>query len=122
MKTIAIYDIIIKEKGQPKGKKMLTHQHYFANTESRKNLNVVGSSRKPQNNYTKNDFLSVSQVAKKFNISEQDAEKLMKKLLWHNTKFVLNNRMASIIVEFDTIHLHPMAIEAFKQQLDKQKG
>ena len=101
---------------------MQTQPHCFANTESRKNLCVIGSTKKPQNNYNKADFLSASQVAEKFNITEQDAEKLMKKLFWRNTRFVLNNHMASIIVQFDKLRLHPMAITAFQQQIDKQRG
>lgn len=96
--------------------------HCFANEESRKNLKVVGSNKEFKNNYTKADFMPPAKVAQKFKISTVKAKKLMKQLFWRDAKFVLNNHMASIIVQFDTYCLHPMAIEAFQQYIDKQKG
>jgi hypothetical protein len=97
----------------------------MASKEESQNMVSKGSAFKPQNNYTKADFLLPNQVAKKFNISTEEARNLMKSLMFRNALFALNGRKTPIIVNLGkhgSMYLHPMAMEAFQQQLDKQKG
>lgn len=95
-----------------------------ATREDVQKLVSVGKSSRMAVKYTKSDFLAPNQVSEKFGISIEKARDLMKKLKNHNASFVLNGHMSKIIVDFhkDSLYLHPMAVEAFQQHLDKQKA
>jgi len=101
---------------------MKSTHHIYATHEDREKLIVIGSPAKPQNNYTKADFLTPAKVGQKFNMPTKDAENFMKKLYSRRACFVLNGRIVPIIMKFGTFSLHPMGIEAFQQQLQKQRG
>jgi len=95
----------------------------FATKETRKKMVSVGSSTQPAK-YTKDDFLTPGQVAKKFGISTDTAKEVMKKLNFERAIFVLNGHKAKIIMRHSdgkSMRLHPMATEAFQKYLDTQK-
>ena len=97
----------------------------FITKETEKKLvSVGGHFGKPKATYTKDDYLSPSQVAKKFNISLEKAKNLMKKLIFKRAIFVLNGHKAPIITRLGkekSIYLHPMGISAFQKYLEEQK-
>ena len=93
--------------------------HDFVTTEQEAKLDSVGKRYGPYVTYNKGDFLSVSKVAKKFNISVEAAKNLMKKLRFNRTFFALNGHRAFVIVRLTgDMYLHPMAIETFKKHLE----
>lgn len=96
----------------------------YVTKEARQNLVSVGKPFKQEEKYTKSDFLTPGMVAKKFQISTENAKKIMQKFYKEQTSFVLNGRRASVIVTLGQSHsfyLHPMAIEVFQNTLNKQK-
>ena len=103
---------------------MKSTYNVFASKETRKKMVSVGKSFQPVK-YTKDDFLTPGQVAKKFGISTDTAKEVMKKLNFERAIFVLNGHKAKIIMRHSdgkSMRLHPMALEAFKKHLDTQKG
>lgn len=99
--------------------------HTETSSEFIKKHNSIGSSANPVKSYTSNDFLPPSKVAKKFNISTQEAEKLMQKLFVHRAIFGLNGHKSQIVLKHgksNRLKLHPMATDAFNEFLQKQRG
>ena len=121
MENIAIYVIIIKEKGIKKGIKMKYLQNRNVTKEDKKKMVTVGSNSKPVTNFTKADFMTPAQVGQKFNISTQEATKLMKNLNFKRAVFALNGHKTPVILTFNSyLYLHPMALEAFQQEVNKK--
>ena len=84
----------------------------------------IGTSSKPVKSYTKDDFLTPGKVAKTFNISIDEAKKMMRTLLIRRAIFILNNHKTQIVVNMGTSsnpYLHPMAVEAFREYLQKER-
>lgn len=101
-----------------------THDKY-ATREDAEKLVSVGRPRQLAPAYTKADFLPPEKVAKKFDISLEEARKLMKQLKFRNASFVLNGHMAKAIVDLGNkgcVYLHPMATEVFEKHLNNQKA
>ena len=93
--------------------------------EDTKKMSTVGNTTHPATNYTKDDFLTPALVAKKFNISTDEALNLMKKINFKKAVFALNGHRTPMVIRFSnnsTLHLHPMAIPAFQEYIDKQKA
>ena len=93
--------------------------------EDAKKFESVGSVTEPKNDYSKADFLTPGKVAEKFGISIEKVKTLMQQMERHNASFVLNGRMARIVVNMGKrgcLYLHPMATEIFQQRLNQQKG
>jgi len=121
MQNIAFYDIIIKKKGE----KMKSTHNLVVTKENAKNMTIIGDPFHPVTEYTKDDFLSPSKVAKKFGISTENARNLMKKLEHKGIVFGLNGHKKPVISKAKpnshTLFLHPMAIEVFQEYLNNQK-
>jgi len=103
---------------------MKSVHHAFVPHESKQNLVSIGSSYNPNKSFTKDDFLPPRNVAKKFNISIEDARIVMKSLLSRRAIFVLNGHRAQIITNLGKQHglfLHPLATEIFQEYLNKQR-
>jgi hypothetical protein len=119
--NIAIYATIIKKKG----KKMKPIRNVFISREDRKKYVCIGHSFNTEKSYTRADFLPPSKVATKFGLSLDEAKKIMQKLRTSKQIFVLNDHKCTIIVKFSKtsgLYLHPMAQEAFRQHLEKQRN
>ena len=104
---------------------MKSVHNIVATKEEKQKLTSIGSAINPVKSYTKEDFLTPGKVAKKFNISTEEARKIMRKLSLKRAIFVLNNHKSSIIVKRgknSTPYLHPMAIEAFQDYLKKERN
>ena len=97
----------------------------FVTKEDKKNLVSVGGSFGHQKaNYTKDDYLTPTQVAKKFNFTLDQAKNTMKNLIFKRAIFMLNGHKAPIVTRLGkaaSMYLHPMGIEAFKKHLSEQK-
>ncbi len=100
-----------------------THNKYVTREEAEKMVSV-GKPFEPVSDYTKNDFLNSSQIAKKFKIGKKEASDLLKKLQKYNVSFVLNGHRCATVTKMGTnsFYLHPKAIDVFSQYLEKQKG
>ena len=100
--------------------------HLNVKTEDQKKMTVIGSQFSPVTNYTKDDFLSPSKVAKKFNISTEEARNLMQKLMRYGIVFGLNGHKKPVVSRAtkgsNTLFLHPMAISVFQEYVNKQKA
>ena len=96
----------------------------FVTKESRKKLPSADKNSQSATPYTKSDYLTPGKVAKKFNMSVEEAKKAMNKILFKRAAFTINGHKAPVITRFGTsnIYLHPMGVEAFKKYLDEQKG
>ena len=96
----------------------------FATKEDAKTLARGGSkSFEKPTPYTRDDFLTPGQVAKKFKIATKTAEDLMKKLRKNRMAFIANGHRGQIIVDLrkhGSVYLNPLAIDAFKQYLDQE--
>ena len=128
MENIAIYAIIIKRKRQKlnkKGKIMKSTHHRLITKEEAQKLPSINTSNEPMKSYTKADFMTPGKVAEKFNITTEEASNLMKKLKRHNSSFMLNGRLAMLVVDLGkhgALYLHPMGTSVFQQHLSKQRG
>ena len=97
----------------------------FLTTEEKQKLISMGKTAENKTDYTKADFLTPGKVAEKYGISTEEAKSLMKKLKMHNASFLLNGRLAMLVVDLGKkgcLYLHPMGDIAFQKQLDKQKA
>ena len=104
---------------------MKTVRNRLITKEDAQKFESVGSAAEPKNDYTKADFLPPSKVAEKFGVSTEKVKTLMQQMERHNKSFVLNGRMARVVVNLGKkgcLYLHPMAIDIFKQHLIQQKG
>jgi len=89
--------------------------------EDKKKMVTVGSNSRPVKNFTKADFMTPAQVGKKFNISTQEAMDFMKKLNFKRAIFALNGHKTPVILRFKGyLYLHPMALEAFQQEINQK--
>ena len=99
--------------------------HVFVTKEDEKNLvSVGGRFGRPKATYTKDDYLTPSAVAKKFDITLDQARNTMKTLVFKRSIFILNGHKAPIVTRLGkdkALYLHPMGIEAFKKHLGEQK-
>ena len=101
------------------------HYKYATKKDREETFVSAGEPFKPIKHYTKDDFLTPGQVGEKFNISTENAEKLMRLLKKKNSLFVANGHMSPIVMDMGKngiLRLHPLAIEAFQKHLDKQRG
>ena len=122
MENIAIYVIIIKEKGIKKGIKMKYLVNISATKEEKEKLFSVGEAFHPVTNFTRADFLTPAMVGKKFDLTTKEAMEFMKKLCSKRAVFVLNGHKMPIILRMNRyLYLHPMAVEAFQQQINQRK-
>ena len=89
--------------------------------ENKKYMPVIGDRFHPITNYTKDDFLSPSKVAKLLGISTEDARKLMKKLEREGIKFGHNGHKKPMVSrakpKSNTLFLHPMAVSFLPQYI-----
>ena len=97
----------------------------FATREDTEKFISVGKPAKQAVSYTKADFLTPGKVAEKFQISTEEAKKVMKQMKFRNVSFILNGHMSTAVVNLgksNSMYLHPMALEVFEKQLNKQRG
>ena len=98
----------------------------FLALKTRKKLAFSEQKTDSTNAYKREDFLTPGMVAKKFKISTEQALGTMKKLAFKRAYFALNGHKSPIVTRLGShnskqVFLHPMAIQAFQDILDKQK-
>ena len=102
---------------------------YVKNTiltnEEREKMFSIGTPNAPET-FTKDDYLTPAKVAKKFGISTENARSIMKRLMFKRANFALNGHRSPIVTNLGKkgagfYYLHPLAITAFQQYLEKQK-
>jgi hypothetical protein len=101
-----------------------TYNDFVTKEAEKKLVSVGGRFGKPKAIYTKDDFMTPGQVAKKFNITLEQAKNTMKDLVFKRSIFMLNGHKAPIVTRLGkpaSIYLHPMGIAAFQKHLDEQK-
>lgn len=104
---------------------MKSVKHSFITREQKADLVCVGAAFNTVKSYTKADFMPPSRVAETFDISRDAAKKLMQKAKTNREIFVLNDHKSPVIVKLSKtsgLYLHPMAVEAFRLFLEKQRN
>ena len=96
---------------------------FVSKEEEGKFYKTGGRFNETNRSFTKKDFLTAADFAKKYNFSKEKVEKLMEKLNFYRKSFVLNGHKTSIVCGTRTsrLKIHPMAVEHFKELLSKQK-
>ena len=105
---------------------MKSIHNVFLTKEKEKKLSSIGGRFGASATYNKDDYLTPNKVAKKFNISTEEAKTIMKNLLFKRTIFALNGRKAQMITRLgkssgSALYLHPLALEAFQKHIGEQK-
>ena len=86
---------------------------------------TVGSRKDPVNSFKKGDFLSKRSLASKFKESADLIDKTLKHMYSHKVSFSVNGRRSLIVtkdVSGQILHLHPLAMDIFKEYIEKQKA
>ena len=85
---------------------------------------ALNSTKFKSNNFTKSDFLSGAQLARKFNLDKETVQEVLLHLYKNNFMVNVNGRKAPVTHiqnDIKTIYLHPLALDIFKQNIDIQK-
>jgi len=85
---------------------------------------ALNETKFKSNSFKKSDFLSGAQLARKFDLDKIMVQDILLHL--YKSKFLINvnGRKATAVYsqnDLSTIYLHPLAIDIFKQYIDKQK-
>lgn len=94
----------------------------YATKEDKKKLpEVTGPQTKT---YTKDDFLSATQLSQKLGYPKDIIENAMKFLYLKQTKFIINGHKAKVVTDHGnrTLRVHPLGIKFLEEQLKKQQG
>ena len=96
---------------------------FVTKEEEGKFYKIGGRFDKAERSFTKADFMTAAAFSKKYGVSKEKVEKLMKKLDLFKKSFVLNGHKTSIVcgVAQGNLKIHPMAVEHFKELLSNQK-
>lgn len=85
---------------------------------------VMGTQSKPLQTFKKSDFLTKRFLAARFHESQELIEKTIKNLQLHHASFTINGHRSPVVMDryTDTPRVHPMALDVFKEYLEKQKA
>ena len=85
---------------------------------------AVGLPGKPVKNFNKTDYLTKRSLVAKFHESQELIEKTIKTLRVHKISFNVNGHRSPVVMDkySDTPRVHPMALDIFKEYLEKQKA
>ncbi len=101
---------------------MTLRETMYATKEDKKKLpEVTGPQTKT---YTKDEFLSATQLSQKLGYPKDVIESAMKLLYFKQTQFIINGHKANVITKQGnrTMRVHPLGIKFLEEQLKKQQG
>ena len=84
----------------------------------------VGTTSKTPIVFKKEDFLTKRFLAAKFHENQELIEKTIKNMQLHKASFVVNGHRSPVVMDrySNTPRVHPMALDIFKEYLEKQKA